>query len=140
MASWGRFDYKQFERLQRKLERLKAEDIEAFCRAAAKELAARLLSKVIKRTPVGRYKDGRTGGTLRRNWTVSGVDKGGNTYQVDVINNTLYAAYVEYGHRTRGSGWADGRFMLTISAQELERSSPALLQKKLENFLRQVFL
>ena len=39
--------------------------------ACAKELAARLLAKVIKRTPVGQYPSGsgKVGGTLRRGWT-----------------------------------------------------------------------
>jgi hypothetical protein len=47
-----------------------------------------------------------------------------------------YASYVEYGHRTADhKGWVEGRFMLTISVQELERMAPALLEKKLIKFL-----
>ena len=71
MARWGNCDYRQLQRLQQKLNRLQSEDIDAFCRACAKELAARLLAKVIKRTPVGQYEEGsgKVGGTLRRGWT-----------------------------------------------------------------------
>ena len=70
MAGWGNCDYRQLQRLQQKLNRLQSGDIDAFCRACAKELAARLLAKVIKRTPVGDYPEGsgKTGGTLRRGW------------------------------------------------------------------------
>lgn len=60
-------------------------------------------------------------------------------------------AYVEYGHRqTPGryvpalgkslkASWVQGRFMLTISSQEIEVQAPALLEKKLYLFLKEVF-
>jgi len=79
MANWGKCDYQQLKDLQEKINKLqKAED--AFCEECAKELVSRLLAKVIKRTPVGKYgkeKDKKTGkeqttkmgGTLRRGWT-----------------------------------------------------------------------
>ena len=46
---------------------------DSFCQDCAKELAARLLAKVIKRTPVGQYPSGsgKVGGTLRRGWTTT---------------------------------------------------------------------
>lgn len=71
MARWGNCDFRQLQRLQEKLDRLASGDVEAFCEACAKELAARLLAKVIRRTPVGQYEEGsgKTGGTLRRGWT-----------------------------------------------------------------------
>lgn len=53
MGRWGKCEYKQLERLQERMEKLAAADFDAFCRDAAKELAARLLAKVIKATPVG---------------------------------------------------------------------------------------
>jgi|AGTN01.1.fsa_nt_gi hypothetical protein len=148
--------------------------------AAIKELAARLLAKVIKRTPVGQYdkpvdfiahlpetvvsfttKGGKTvsftakarekhvhfqpntgkkGGTLRRNWTVGEVVKTGNQYTIEVINPTEYAPYVEFGHRTADhSGWVEGKFMLTISEQELQKDAPKILMNKLKNFMGGVF-
>ncbi|MGG0718682.1 HK97 gp10 family phage protein [Robertmurraya massiliosenegalensis] len=104
MARWGRVDYRQLQRLQRKLDNLeRSADFQKFCESCAKELAARLLAKVIRRTPVGQYsnevnfvtKDGKqvsfktstvkTGGTLRRGWTAktaqeaeAGTGRGGN--------------------------------------------------------------
>lgn len=145
---WGKVDYKQLEEFQKKLQQLNKTQDE-FCQAAAKELAARLLAKVIRRTPVGEYpeKSGLKGGTLRRGWT--GNKKGGaayaqnlpiqrvgNDYVIDIINPTEYASYVEYGHRTRGhKGWVQGRFMLTISVAEVQSAAPKILEKKLAEWL-----
>jgi len=142
MAKWGKVDYEQFKRLQKRLEQLEKIDRDQFCRDAAKELAARLLAKVIKRTPVGQYppESGIMGGTLRRGWTAEQITKIGNMYQIEIINPVHYASYVEYGHRTRDhKGWVEGRFMLTISEQELNAQAPAILERKLEKILGGVF-
>lgn len=142
MARWGKVDYKQFLKLQKRLEQLEKIDRDQFCRNVAKELAARLLAKVIKRTPVGQYPPGSgiMGGTLRRGWTAEQITKIGNMYQIEIINPVHYASYVEYGHRTRDhKGWVEGRFMLTISEQELQQQAPAIIEKKLEQQLKELF-
>jgi hypothetical protein len=162
MARWGNCDFKQLKDLQNKLEQMQRKDFEAFCEVAAKELAARLLAKVIKRTPVGQYEEstGVMGGTLRRGWTAeteeaakSGgssdakayvdslqITKTGNVYQIEIINPVFYASYVEYGHRTRDhKGWVEGRFMLTISEKELDTQAPSILEKKLLKYLGECF-
>ena len=153
MARWGRADFEQLKRLQKKMEKLAQSDFDKFCEQAAKELAARLLAKVIKRTPVD-------DGVLRRGWTArthaeaeSGgntnvkayaesliVRKTGNVYEIEVINPVNYSLYVEFGHRTANhAGWVNGRFMLTISEQELESQAPKILENKLTKFLGGVF-
>lgn len=201
MSRWGKCDFKQLEQLNKRLEQLSSVDFDAFCRQAANEIAARLLAKVKKRTPVGvapkfdeplttkvrgedyvaqttnkngekvfrkrkgksytmltrsgaireKYWSGYTGGTLRDAWTILPIEKHGDEYLVTVVNNTEYASYVEYGHRQRPgryvpalgkrlkASWVKGRFMLTISTQELEVQAPALLEKKLYLFLKEVF-
>lgn len=201
MARWGKCDFKELEQLNERLEQLSSVDFDAFCRQAANEIAARLLTKVKKRTPVGvapkfdeplttkvrgedyvtqttnkngekvfrkrkgksytmltrsgaireKYWSGYTGGTLRDAWTILPIEKHGDEYLVTIVNNTEYASYVEYGHRqTPGryvpalgkslkASWVKGRFMLTISTQELEAQAPALLQQKLYLFLKEVF-
>lgn len=164
MTKWGRVDFSQMKRLQKKMEKLERAGLEKFCEDAAKELAARLLAKVIKRTPVGDYDDGKVGGTLRRGWTAKThreaelsstfgggtgaktfansleVTKKGNTYEIMVINPVEYAPYVEFGHRTRNhQGWVPGRFMMTISADEVERQAPQILEKKLNKLLKEAF-
>ncbi|KQL17678.1 HK97 gp10 family phage protein [Cytobacillus solani] len=163
MARWGRIDYEQLKRLQKRIQKLERAKFDKFCEECAKEIAARFLAKVIKRTPVGVYEgQGKTGGTLRRGWTAkthaeaeSGSGKGGNAvsfaqglqitkignvYEIIIINPVEYAPYVEYGHRTRNhKGWVKGRFMMTISADEVERQAPKIVEKKLTKFLGEVF-
>lgn len=159
---WGSCDFNQLKDLQKKLERLQGKDVDAFCQEVAKELAARLLAKVIKRTPVGQYDSasGMVGGTLRRGWTAKSeadaasggvpgakayaeslnVVKEGDVYQIEIINPVHYASYVEYGHRTRNhKGWVRGRFMLTISENELDSQAPKLLERKLTKYLGEYF-
>lgn len=53
MARWGQCDYRQLQRLQQELQRFQTAELDAFCRKASAALAARLLTRVIKRTPVG---------------------------------------------------------------------------------------
>lgn len=115
-----------------------------------KELAARLLRKVIKRTPV-------RNGTLRSAWTASDnlsgkvyVEKQGDSYVVTISNHVYYASYVEYGHRqTPGrfvpaigkrlkKSWVKGHFMLTISEHELENEAPKVIERKISNWLKKL--
>ena len=68
MGKNGGVDYKELEKLKQNLEAFQYEE---FLESCAKELAARLLAKVIKRTPTGVYppESGKKGGTLKRGWT-----------------------------------------------------------------------
>lgn len=52
--SWGKCDFKQLKDLQKKIEKIERMEFEKMCNKISKELAARLLAKVIKRTPVGK--------------------------------------------------------------------------------------
>lgn len=186
MAKFGKCDFKMLKALQEKVERLKGDDFNAFCESCAKELTARLLRKVVKRTPVGDYSkeievvakrdskkhkkgetytkrinpSGKVGGTLRRGWTskteeeargggkpdVNGfvenleIIKKGDMYEVKIINPVHYASYVEFGHRTRNhEGWVKGKFMLTISEQELQTQAPNIIEKKVKEYLEGCF-
>lgn len=161
---WGKVDYRQLKRLQERMQKLEKIELEKFCEAMAKEIAARLLAKVIKRTPVGQYKGGKVGGTLRRGWTSNShreaelsavfgggagakkfadsmtITKKGDIYEIEVINPVEYAAYVEFGHRTRDhEGWVPGRFMMTISANELQNQAPKIIERKLMKLLGDAF-
>lgn len=148
-----KFNKKELEKLQKQLEELeKGKARDKFFEDCAKDLAARLLSLVKPKTPVGVYDDpSRKGGTLRRGWTGGKrrsaeafadsltVKKSGKTYTITVENNVEYAPYVEYGHRTRGGkGFVQGKHMLETSEQELKALSPNVLKRKLNAFLREV--
>lgn len=151
MGKNGGCNYKELEELKKKLQ---ATELDSFMESCAKELAARLLAKVIKRTPVGQYpsNSGKKGGTLRRGWTAGKnssaasfaetleVRHVGNNYIIEIINPTEYASYVEYGHRTRNhSGWVKGQFMLTISEDEINRTAPKILENKIKKKLGEMF-
>ena len=185
---------KEFQKIIEEMEKEK----EQLMIDTIKELAGRLLRKVIKRTPVsspnfgiatykrdnkkkgikkgdtmydkkGRarvlktktvsYKKGDKtisktyggqGGTLRKNWTVSDVRKNGENYEIEVSNSTEYASYVEFGHRqTPGrfvpaigkrlkKTWVKGKFMLTISESELQKQAPAVIEKKITEWLKKL--
>lgn len=155
MARNGKANFKDLENFRKQLDKsLSEEQINLFIESCAKELAARLLAKVVKRTPVGQYPEGsgKTGGTLRRGWTGQKsqsasayanslkVHHYGGAYVIEIINPVEYASYVEYGHRTRDhKGWVEGRFMLTISEQELERDAPRVLENKIKKKLGECF-
>lgn len=112
--------------------------IDDYIRLLASDIAALLLRKVIKRTPVGVYSH-KTGGNLRRGWTIGEVVKTNNGYKVEVINSVEYASYVEYGHRTRNhKGWIPGKFMLTISENEIRDNLESIIQKRLKVILEKM--
>ncbi len=161
MGKMGKFDIKGMKELQKQLENLQEKQGE-FLESCAKELAARLLAKVIRRTPVGDYSkeitvvakrnskkhkkgeeykkkinpSGKKGGTLRKGWKAGEIRKEGNVYKVEISNNVEYAPYVEYGHRTPSHrGWVPGKFMLTISEQELETIAPKVLENRIKEFM-----
>ena len=171
MATNGKVNFRDLEDFKKQInDNLGSNRVNLFIESCAKELAARLLAKVIKRTPVGEYdkpvnfttKDekqvsftphtGKKGGTLRRGWTgeksqsastYAGnlkVNHFGDIYVIEIINPVEYASYVEFGHRTRDhEGWVEGKFMLTISEQEIERDAPRVLENKLKKKLGDVF-
>jgi len=162
MGRWGNCDFRQLQKLQERINKLQQGDVDKFIEEVAKELAARLLAKVIRRTPVGQYpsSSGKNGGTLRRGWTAKTeeeaktggssnakayaealqITKSGDVYQIEIINPVHYASYVEYGHRTRNhQGWVSGRFMLTISEKELDGQKEKILERKLKKYLGECF-
>lgn len=179
MSRMGKADFSEFRDFVKKVEEnLGEEQVEAFVEACAKELTARLLTKVIRRTPVGDYTkeveviakrdsknhkkgdtykksvnpSGKQGGTLRRGWTAEkqqnvtayvnslNVICNGDTYTIEIINPVEYASYVEFGHRTRNhKGWVEGRFMLTLSSQEIQQEAPKIIENKLKKKLGEAF-
>lgn len=156
-------DFRELERLGEQVAKIQRELQGDFIEKLAKDIAARFLRKVIKRTPVGVYDGstyrcakiggqthkghkvtGKVGGTLKRAWTTNNknmrIVRSGTILSIDIINPTEYASYVEYGHRTPDhTKWIEGHFMMTISAKEIEGIAPALLQKRIEQKLREAF-
>lgn len=175
----ARVDTRELKKFQAQLRQIATpKERQRFYEDCLKELAARFLRKVIKRTPVGKgvyeaipppkkkkgkgakgkaplkFKRIAGGGTLRRGWSVwlkdaIRVQKIGSTYQIELVNNTEYASYVEYGHRqTPGryvpaigkrlkESWVEGQFCMTLSAREVEDAAPAILQRKIQRYFEE---
>lgn len=137
------FDFHEFTAYVEKLEKLGQTDISDFCVSMANELAAELLRKCIKRTPVDT-------GTLRRNWRASDIRHDGDAWVIEVSNETLYASYVEYGHRQQPGrfvpaigkrlkkSWVNGRFMMTISTNEIQQDGARQIERALQSYIERL--
>lgn len=141
MAKWGKFDFTEFEKLAKAFHKANKERvIERFIQDFLLEMAFRAQRKIVKRTP-------RITGHLARNWRVGNVERQGDAYVVEIINNVHYASFVEYGHRQEvgryvpaigkrlKKPWVEGRFMMTISMQEIERELPRYLERRMGELL-----
>lgn len=152
--SLGNSDAGDLKRLQKQLRELtdgQGMELERFYEQCAKDIAALLLAQVIPRTPEGVYppSSGKDGGTLRRGWTGGKevkniaayanklhVRKEGSVYVIEITNPTFYGPYVEHGHRAVNGRWVEGRMMLQEAELETQNKAPALLEKKIEQFLK----
>lgn len=139
MAKKWNVDLTEWKKMQEKLERLSQDSnddsLAYFLRGFIVDMAERTIAKTKKRTPVGTPEStgipNYVGGTLRKNWQIGNVRRAGNNIEVEILNPTEYATEVEYGHRimkgvghTEEKGWKDGRFMLTISINEIRNQMP----------------
>ena len=136
MAKWGKVDFSDMRKMANSFKKaLDERVIDRFIEDFLLEMAYRANRKIKKRTPVG--EDTESPGNLRRNWKVSKVVRKGKSFEVDNYNDTYYAIYVEYGHRTGKdlTKWVEGQFMMTISMQEIERELPRYLERRMIKLL-----
>lgn len=101
----------------------------------AKRIAQLAIRKVKKMTPVDT-------GDLRNNWKYDVIKKG-DSYIIIIYNQLEYASFVENGHRIvvagKTLGWVEGRFMLKLTADEMERIAPNMWQKEIDKEMRRLF-
>ncbi|MCJ8008904.1 HK97 gp10 family phage protein [Lederbergia wuyishanensis] len=101
----------------------------------ARRIAQLAIRKVKKMTPVD-------SGDLRNNWKYSVIKKG-DTYIVVIYNQLEYASFVEKGHRIviagQTVGWVEGRFMLKLTEDEMERIAPNMWKNEVEKEMRRIF-
>lgn len=132
-------DLKGLKNLKEKLEGIQ-EQIPQVIAELANEIAGRLLRGAIKNTPVGDYSGAevnKTGGTLRRGWTIGTITEIPQGYTVEIINPVEYAPYVEFGHRTRNhKGWVEGQFMLTIAKKDVQNNLHKIVENKIKKLLK----
>ncbi|MGG3278866.1 HK97 gp10 family phage protein [Paenibacillus solani] len=133
MAKWGKFDFAEMDKMAKAFKKaLDERVIERFIHEFLLEMAYRGEGKIKKRTPVD-------SGELRRNWRVGSIERQGDSFVVEIFNNTEYASYVENGHRNREkTDWVEGRFMMAISMKQLEKELPVYLERRQGELLKQI--
>lgn len=131
MGRMGKCDFSELRKFAKHLEKQETK-AKAMIERCTNDLAAELLARTKERTPA-------RSGDLCGAWSVSSIRRIGKWYKIVLINNLEYAAYVEYGHRTSNHhGWVQGKFMMTISAKEIETLAPAVIERRVKSFLNQV--
>lgn len=114
MGRNGKVDYSGILAIRDEIEKnLSGQELQNFIDSCAKELAARLLAKVVKRTPVGNYHGeeytctkadtgrkhtsveipGKKGGTLRKGWT-AGKNQSTSAYAQEIKVHHTGSSYV----------------------------------------------
>lgn len=107
------------------------------------DILFRTLPLVIDNTLPGVYPN-KQGGTLKNSWGIGDISLHSNGVSGEIINTAPYAPYVEYGHRivTRDGttiGWQEGKFMLTVSLQVVERHLDEIVALEIERALGRAF-
>lgn len=124
------FDNSQLQKLQDNFNKLEEDLRKKVCKQIAQSAGRSLLSKTIEKTPVKT-------GNLRRNWS-SKNKKLPDGYKTTIFNQTEYAPYVEYGHRTKqNTRFVEGRYMLTKSTEEVASTIAARGAKFIEKAIKE---
>lgn len=109
--------------------------VEQHIKSALNETVMTALGATKKATPV-------VTGTLRREWKVTPVMKEGAAYVASLYNDTKYAPYVEYGHRTNrkdGShGWVEGQYMMTNACKQTQAVTSKIARKHIQAMLTEM--
>lgn len=135
-------DCRELEKFKDNLGKM-LKDNDDFVKSLVQDLSSRLLAMLVKATPPKT-------GHLKDNWYVV-ITKISGGYEAEIINNTEYASYVNYGHRqTPGryvpaigkrlkNNWVDGKFFIELSVAELRGITQPLLESKIKQHLKEAF-
>lgn len=156
MARAG-FEFSEFLQFRDRMQGMLDEHaVDGFIREVLLDLAKKLVVKTKRRTP-------KNTGLLQNSWMIGNVVQNDNSYEVEVYTDIEYANFIENGFRAhwvpgewvgnqfvydknaktgmqvgKKNSWVPGKFMLTISAKEIERELPAYLQKKQLELLKKM--
>ncbi|MGM7683542.1 HK97 gp10 family phage protein [Cytobacillus sp. Hm23] len=128
------YEYSDIKLIKQNLIELKKVSHEIHLKVA-KRIAQLAVRKVKKMTPVDN-------GDLRNNWKYH-VFKKGDSYFIHLYNQLQYASFVENGHRIvvagKTVGWVEGKFMLKLTTDEMERIAPNMWKKEVEKEMKRIF-
>jgi len=138
-------DVKEFEEYAEKLKKLSDKQMLEITKKCLYDLANRMLTRVKEQTPVKE-------GLLRNSWQIGlSVLKKGDEYFIEVVNNVEYAEYVENGHfqevgrfvkalgKRLVNTYVPGRYMMRISAQDIQDEADKYVKKILEKEFERIF-
>lgn len=128
----GKVNFKQLKQLQKDL--IKCEQqLEQNIETVANQIADEYIEQVKARTPVTNTNE------LRNNWKKEVTSDGKGDYFITISNDTEYASQVEYGSKTADGGFKQGKFMLHITEQEMEKRVSKLVDEHMTKTLKGVF-
>jgi len=88
-----------------------------------------ILARTSARTPVDT-------GALKAAWQIGEVGLDGDTLYIEILNGMEYASFVELGHATRAGNWVDGRYMVTVSMDEVAENIQTYFDEEFSEFVR----
>lgn len=151
------FDYSEFESYVKNFEKM-TKDFDNFLKKFLLQMAQRVVSRCVKRTPVdtgamkaswgiGSQKLALTSnidvfGDLKvaldtKNSQVADINVIGSNLEVVIWNGMDYSSFVEYGHANRDGSWREGFFILTVAIDEVQRQIPARFQRAFEIWVKE---
>jgi len=130
MAKGGKFEYGEFVKLYKGVRDLRRE-FDAWIRAFLYKEALKSLRLVRPMTPVDT-------GNLRRNWSISKVERMGDSLWVYLINPVEYASFMEEGftyHTANGDRRYPGFHMAEIAISKVRAQMPARFEREFRKWL-----
>lgn len=137
------YDYSEVLEFNRRIERA-VEIVDDLFKEALGQMALDFLRKVKDRTPQ------RTG-LLKDRWKIGAIVKKGDDYMIEVFDDTKYASFVEDGHRQKVGRyvpaigkrlvkpWVEGRFMMKLTADEIEQEMPRYMERLEKKLAEELF-
>lgn len=117
------FSYKEYSEWAKKVN-ITNNEFKTWLKKFIYQQAQRVVEKGKPRTPVDT-------GFLRNSWYIKSAEIVGDTILVRIGLSAEYASYIEYGHHSY-----EGRYMLTISLDEVQRQLPARFNEEWRKFLK----
>lgn len=105
-----------------------SKEFEIFLEKFLIDMALEAMAEIKLRTPVDT-------GALLESWKLGEIKRSNRAVEIELINNQEYASFVEYGHETVNGGWVDGRLMMTIGIDEIQKKMPARFHEQFKAWL-----
>lgn len=104
-----------------RLKNLSGKSKDNFIRRELNNAGAEMLNRTKSRTPVDT-------GALKATWNVQPARKVGSGWELVIRNPMHYASYIEFGHRMKNGIYYEPKYMMTRSANEIQKKFPRELE------------